>query len=120
MSEVVAFNRAALRRNSRKAQRLALLAQIIEAFEKPGGNAHYDLVIDQICADRRLIDAQARLILRRQVLEVFAAHCEAENRAEDCAMFRRVYGADSRRWGFSKGFRERMQRGVVDLDQHLG
>jgi hypothetical protein len=117
MNEVVAFDRSQRRRDSRRAQRLALLAQIIEALEKLGGSAHYDLVIDQICADRRLIDPQARQRLRQQVLEIFAAHCETEARGPDQAVFRKVYGADSRRWSFSREFHQRLRSGVIDLNQ---
>jgi hypothetical protein len=119
MSEVVAFDRAGPRPASRRANRLALLAQIIEALEKLGGSAHYDLVINQIAAERRLVDEASRLTLRRQVLEVFGAHCETDSPEAEQLLFRKVYGADSRRWSFSREFDQRLRSGVINLDQHL-
>lgn len=115
MSQVVAFKPAVRRKNHRLASRMAVVTQIVEALEKLGGSAHYDRVIDQIAADRGIIDVADRETLRRRVVEVFKAHCEAEAKSDEEALFRRVYGADSRRWGFSPRFHERLRAGVVDL-----
>ncbi len=120
MSEVVAFKRPAMRRNSRRAIRLAIVVQIIEALEKNGGSAHCDVVISQIAADRKLTDPQAVAALRRQVMEVFKAHCEEPAvPAQELVMFRRVYGPDSRRWGFSGGFHHQRRLGVIDLEAKI-
>jgi len=119
MSAVVAFNSAPARRNTRRARRLAIIAEIIQALENLGGSAHYDSVIDHIAAERKLIDPHARAALRWQILEVFTAHCETDGKDCDQAMFRKVYGPESRRWGLSRSFHERLQQGVVDLEQHI-
>ncbi len=119
MSEVVAFKRAP-RRNSRRAIRLAVVAQIIEALEKLGGTAHCDAVIDQIALDRKLSDPAEVRVLRSQVMEVFEAHCEPPARLScERPVFRRVFGADSRRWSFSRDFHDQLRRGVTDLEQQV-
>ena len=119
MSEVVAFARIPVRRNNRRTRRLAIIAEIIQVLEKLGGSAHYDIVIDHIATERNLIDPHARQVLRGQILDVFKAHCETDGQAGDQAMFRRVYGPDSRRWGLAPSFQQRLQQGVIDLDQHI-
>ncbi len=119
MSEVVAFKRPP-RRNSRRAIRLALVAQIIEALEKLGGTAHCEAVIEQIVRDRKLTDPVEVRGLRSHVMEVFEAHCEPPARLTcEQPVFRRVFGADSRRWTFSRDFHEQLRRGVTNLEQQV-
>src|SRR4051812_27499820 len=118
MSEVLAFKPIVERRNTRRARRLALITDIIQALEKCGGTAHYEIIINHIAAERKLIDPPSREALRRQILDVFLANCETEEGARERAMFRRVYGPESRRWGLARAFYEQIQHGMVDLEQH--
>lgn len=119
VSKVVAFASARGRRKTRRAARMEIVAQIIEALEKLGGSAHRDVVVDQIARDRQLLDLTEIELLRASVTEVFEAHSEPrESEPETPPIFRRVYGPNSRRWGFSRKMQAQLRAGdTVDLEQ---
>lgn len=117
----MAFRRPVRRRRGKQAQRLALVAKIIEALDKLGGAAHRDLVVDQIAVDDGLEHPTDVAMLRKQVHEVFLDHCEERAPEVDLPpTFRRVFGPESLRWSFTPAFQERLRNGAFDPEQLTG
>lgn len=118
VSEALQFDRNYGRKNSKRAIKLELVVQIIEALEKLGGSAHRDVVAEQIARDRRIQDSREVERLRQQVHEIFVDHCEGPaGPATGRPLFRRMYGPDSRRWCFSKQIQTTLRQGSLDYDQ---
>jgi hypothetical protein len=120
MSQVVAFRRSDARRTFKRLTRKQIVAQIIEALDALGGSAHRDEVVNQIAIDRRLEDANEIAELREAVYKVFHAHCETQDKTPQTPLFRRVFGRDSLRWGFSLSCEQALRDGEFDLEAMTG